>query len=563
MINHNKELEMHLNDYWEFVLKHNPTFATYTGDHRYDDLLEDLSEEAINAQVDRFKALLAHAEKLDETSFTDENRLNCDLFKNTLRNHLQMFQYKTIYIPLDHMQGPHIDCPQIIEFHPFNTHKDLENYISRLKAYPLQIEQVIGLLQKGVQYKITAFHKIIDHVLSQVETFTGFTPEDSPMYSPMQKLGDAFTAQDKEEIGNEVKDAIASHVTPAYQKLQEYLRSAYIKHCRKTEGVWSLPQGEDMYRFYVKYHTTTDLTPEEIHTTGLREVERIEEEINVIMGKIGFQGSIVEFAEYAKQKKELYPETSAEIIEGYRSILSEMDKKLPEFFGKLPRAKYDIKEIEKYREQSAPAAYYYPPPRDFSRPGYFYANTYMPEKRAKYEMEALSYHEAVPGHHLQIAIMQEIEDIPEFRRHEGSTAFIEGWALYTEKLSKEMGFYKDEYSEYGRLSFELWRSVRLVVDTGLHFFKWDRDKTIKYCKDNTGLEDHEIETEVDRYIAMPGQALAYKIGELKIIELRGKAKAALGNGFDIKDFHDRLLGNGALPLNVLERVINEWAGEGQ
>ncbi len=562
MIDHNKQLDTYLSDYWEFVLKHNPTFATYTGDHRYDDLLEDLSEEAVTAQVDNFKALLAHAEKLDETSFTDGNRLNCDLFKNTLRNHLQMFQYKTIYLPLDHMQGPHIDFPQIIEFHPFHTQKDLENYISRLQAYPRQIEQVIGLLQKGIEHKITAFHKIMEHVLLQVETFTGFTPEDSPMFSPLQKLGEGFTAQDKEEIGNAVKDAIALHVTPAYKKLQEYLSSDYIKHCRKTEGVWSLPQGEDMYRFYVKYHTTTDLPPEEIHATGLREVERIENEIKEVMGKIGFQGSIMEFAAYAKQKKELYPETAAEIIEGYRSILSEMDKRLPEFFGRLPKAEYGIKEIEKYREKSAPAAYYYPPPRDFSRPGYFYANTYMPEKRPKYEMEALSYHEAVPGHHLQIAIMQEIEDIPEFRRHEGSTAFIEGWALYTEKLSKEMGFYKDDFSDFGRLSFELWRSVRLVVDTGLHFYKWDRDKTIQYCKDNTSLDDHEIETEVDRYIAMPGQALAYKIGELKIIELREKAKAALGSGFDIREFHDRLLGNGALPLHVLESVIKEWAGEG-
>ena len=383
------------------------------------------------------------------------------------------------------------------------------------------------------------------------------------MFSPVQKLGEGFTPQDKEEIGSAVKDAIASHVTPAYTKLQEYLSKEYIKHCRKTEGVWSLPNGEEMYRFYTRYHTTTDLTPEEIHATGIREVERIESEIKGIMGKIGFQGSIVEFAEYAKQMKELYPETAAEIIEGYRGILSEMDKRLPEFFGRLPKAKYDIKEIEKYREKSAPAAYYYPPPRDFSRPGYFYANTYMPEKRARYEMEALSYHEAVPGHHLQIAIMQELEDIPEFRRHEGSTAFIEGWALYTEKLSKEMGFYKDDFSDYGRLSFELWRAVRLVVDTGLHFYKWDRDKTIQYCKDNTGLENHEIETEVDRYIAMPGQALAYKVGELKILQLREKAKAALGSGFDIKNFHDRLLGNGALPLSVLERVINEWAGEGQ
>ena len=278
------------------------------------------------------------------------------------------------------------------------------------------------------------------------------------------------------------------------------------------------------------------------------------------MSKIGFSGSIREFADHVKQKKELYPETGQEIIEAYRNILSEMDKRLPEFFKRLPKATYDIKEIEKYREQAAPAAYYYPPPRDFSRPGYFYANTYRPEQRPKYEMEALSYHEAVPGHHLQIAIMQELENIPDFRRHEGSTAFIEGWALYAEKLSREMGFYHDDFSEYGRLSFELWRAVRLVVDTGLHFYKWSRDETITYCKENTGLEDHEIEVEVDRYIAMPGQALAYKMGELKIIELREKAKNAFGPAFNIQEFHDRLLEHGALPLSILENVMQEWMG---
>jgi prolyl oligopeptidase len=278
--------------------------------------------------------------------------------------------------------------------------------------------------------------------------------------------------------------------------------------------------------------------------------------MKTVMSKIGFTGSIREFAAHVKNNKDLYPKTAEELLDSYRNILIQMDKKVPEFFGRLPKAQYGIKAIEKYREQAAPAAYYYPPPVDFSRPGYFYANTYQPEKRPKYEMEALSYHEAVPGHHLQIAIMQEMENLPDFRKHEGSTAFIEGWALYAEKLSKEMGFYQDDYSEYGRLTFEIWRAVRLVVDTGLHFYKWSRSEAINYCKENSGLEDHEIAVEVDRYIAMPGQALAYKIGELKILELREKLKEALGQEFDIKKFHDRLLENGALPLYLLEDVMN-------
>jgi uncharacterized protein (DUF885 family) len=559
----NEELQRYMQDYWEYILKFNPTYATYIGDHRYDDLLEDLSESAIGAQAVHFKGLLEKTENIDETALTAENKLNCRLLKKTLSNHVRLHRYRTWYIPLDHMQGPHIDFPQIIEFHPFNTRKDFDNYIARLKAFPRQIDQVITLLQQGIKNNMTAFKKIIEHVLVQVEAFTQFDPGKNPLSAPVQKMKERFSEKDKEDIKSFIEKAITSEVTPAYKKLYDYLGGEYMAHCREHEGIWSLPEGGDIYKFYTEYHTTTERTPEEIHETGKTEVKRIEGEIQKIMGTIGFSGSISECADFIKQKKELYAETGQEIIESYRTILAAMDKKLPEFFGRLPRAEYDIKAIETYREQAAPAAYYYPPPRDFSRPGYFYANTYKPEQRSRCDMEALSYHEAVPGHHLQIAIMQELEDIPDFRRHEGSTAFIEGWALYAEKLSKEMGFYQDDFSEYGRLSFELWRAVRLVVDTGLHFYKWTREETIAYCKENTGLEDHDITVEVDRYIAMPGQALAYKTGELKILELREKAKGVLGLKFDIREFHDRLLEQGALPLNVLEDMLNEWmAGRG-
>ncbi len=554
----NEKLQNRLEEYWELLLKFNPTFATYIGDHRYDDSLEDLSEKSITEQLAFFKDLLKKVGEIDKDRLTEENRLNYMLLENTLGNHVRMFDYKTHLLPLDHMQGPHIDFPQLVEFHPFNTRQDFDNFIKRLKAFPVQIEQVIDLLKKGIEQNITAFGKIIDHVLMQVETFAHFKTEDSPLLGPLSKLNDRFSSEEKEEIKNLLMDAISGGITPAYKRLHQFLREEYSKHCREKEGIWSLPDGDDMYRFYVKYHTTSDFSPEEIHETGRSEVERIEGEMKKVMGKIGFSGSIREFAESIKQKKELYPESGEEIIDSYRHILAGMDKRLPEFFGTLPKAKYDIKQIEEYREKAAPAAYYYPPPRDFSRPGYFYANTYKPESRPKYEMEALSYHEAVPGHHLQIAIMQELENIPEFRRHEGSTAFIEGWALYAEKLSGEMGFYADVFSEYGKLSFELWRAVRLVVDTGLHFYKWNRDETIQYCKENTGLEDHEIEVEVDRYIAMPGQALAYKTGELKILELRAKAKDLFGSKFNMKEFHDRLLEHGALPLNVLETLMLEW-----
>jgi uncharacterized protein (DUF885 family) len=554
----NRRLQKYLKEYWEFILRHNPTFATYIGDHRYDDALEDLSEESASAQIDYFKDLSARIGKIDKTSLTRENTLNQKLIQRTLSNHIRMYRFKTRFMALDHLRGPHIDFPQIIEFHPFKTRRDIEHYISRLHAFAPQIDQVIENLQKGVRHKITAFKNNMEHAIKQIETFTQCKTEEHPLYTPVMKLSDDFSSRQRDALSSSVREAISSFVTPAYKKLHQYISRKYMKHCRAREGIWSLPDGADMYRFFIQYHTTTDLSPEEIHDIGKDEVKNIKNEMKEIMRKTGFTGNTRGFADHVKKKKDLYPESGQEILEGYRELLARMDRGLPDYFGRLPKAKYDIKEIEQYREQAAPAAYYYPPPRDFSRPGYFYVNTYKPGQRPLFVMEALLYHEAVPGHHLQIAIMQEQEDMPDFRRYEGATAFIEGWALYAERLAREMGFYRDDFSEYGRLTFALWRAVRLVVDTGLHRFRWGRDKSIQYCRENTGLEEHEIEVEVDRYIAMPGQALSYKIGEMKIIELRDKARDTLGAAFKIREFHDRLLENGALPLFELERVMEDW-----
>jgi uncharacterized protein (DUF885 family) len=552
------ELTNLLTTYWEYILEQMPTYATYIGDHRYNSRLEDLSEDAINKQAEHFKSLLDDTEKIDENKLTDDDKLNLHMIKKTISNQVRMDKFKTHYIPLDQMQGPHLDFPQIIEFHPFRTENDVKDYIARLNAFPAQIDQVIELLQKGIEIKMVAYKKVIENTITQVETFSKLPPEQSPMYAPLKKIEKILPEKEMAEITDLIKKSIELKVTPAYKKLHDFLRGEYINHSREKEGIWALPDGKDMYSFYAEYHTTTSLSPEEIHNIGKSEVARISREIKVIMEEVGFSGTIREFTDYVKNRKDLYPANGDEILKGYREILTHMDKKLPDYFGHLPVAEYDVKAIEEYREQAAPAAYYYPPPQDFSRPGSFYANTYKPEQRPKFTMEALAYHEAVPGHHLQIAIMQEQKEMPDFRRYEGSTAFIEGWALYAEKLSKEMGFYQDDFSEYGRLTMEIWRAVRLVVDTGLHYYKWTRDEAIEYCKENSGEEEHEIEVEVDRYIAMPGQALAYKIGELRILELRDKAKKALGSEFNIKVFHDRLLEKGALPLYELDRVMTCW-----
>ncbi|MCF6148962.1 MAG: DUF885 domain-containing protein [Candidatus Kuenenia sp.] len=556
--NDNEELQNCSVDYWEYFLKYNPTFATYIGDHRYDDELQDISEQSLSKQNDFHKNLLVRLDKIDEASLSTENKLNIMLLKNRVSDRIQLYNFKAHLLPLDHMEGPHLDFPQIIEYHPFNTKKDFENYVARLKAFPQLIDQVIDNLQNGIKHNIISFKKSIEYVIQQVNTFTKFSQEDHPLFAPIKKLDNGFSEQEKEEIQRTIEESITSEVTSAYAKLSRYLNDTYINCCREKEGIWSLPNGGDMYAFLVKHHTTTDLSPEEIHEIGKKEVERISGEIREIMKQTDFSGTVKAFAEHLRGKKELYHKQGEELLDDYRNILSRMDKKLPDYFGRLPKARYGLKKIETYREQTAPAAYYYPPPKDFSRPGYFYVNTYKPEQRPIFEMEALAYHEAIPGHHLQIAIMQELENIPDFRKYEGATAFIEGWALYAEKLSGEMGFYGNVYSEYGRLTFEIWRAVRLVVDTGLHYYRWSRDDAINFCKETTGLEEHEIEVEVDRYIVMPGQALAYKMGEIKILELREKTKKHLGSAFNIKCFHDKLLENGALPLFVLENIVDEW-----
>lgn len=554
----NNELATCMEDYWEFFLRHNPLFATYIGDHRYDDKLEDASEESLAAEAVYYGNLLDEIRAIDR-DLKGEDRLNTDLLTERLESHLRFYRFGTHFLPLNHMDGPHVEFPQIVDYHPFTDARDFENYLARLQAFPVRIDQVIMNLKKGSFRGMTQFRKSIDYVISQVEAFSRpELDEGHPLLNPIRKLPPFFSLAEREEIGREIRAAVSSAVTPAYGKLLKYLKEEYSSSCRRDPGIWSVPKGEEMYRAFVRHHTTTDLSPEEIHEIGLKEVSRIGGEIKGVLARTGFRGAEREFVAGLKGNTEFYPEQAIELREGFREILRRVDCRLPAYFGRLPRAGYDIREIEKYREEAAPAAYYYPPPRDFSRPGIFYVNTYHPEERPKFTMEALAYHEAVPGHHLQISLMQEREGLPEFRRYGGSTALIEGWALYAEKLAEEMGLYTSLYALYGRLTFEMWRAVRLVVDTGIHFFRWSREQSINYCLENTALDDHEIETEVDRYAVMPGQALAYKIGELKIFEIREKAKKVLRDEFDIREFHDRLLEHGALPLFALEESMDRW-----
>ena len=544
-------------DYWQFILKENPTFATYLGDHRYDNWLEDVSAHAYEQRIEQIRKFLATLKGFKKPA-GGEDRLNYDLFKRELALQIEGAKYRPFLLPITQQTGPHIDLPQLVTYHPFKTLQDYANYVSRLTQFRRVFDQTITNLKTGIEKKIVQPRSVVLKIIPQLEAQITPTPDKSELHKPVEKLPSEISGEGAQRIAADVDEAILNYVVPAYTKLLNFFKEEYLPKSRTHPGVWSLPNGRAMYAYGIRLHTTTKLTPGQIHRLGKQELLRIGKDIGTIMKKVQFKGTLQQYNDSLREDKSNFYATGQELLNGFKEILRQMDMRLSEFFGRLPEAKYDFREIEEWRADAAPAAYYYAPPEDRSRPGYFYVNTYKPETRPKYMMEALAYHEAVPGHHLQIAIQQELTSLPKFRRHGGYTAFVEGWALYAELLSKQMGFYNELLADYGRLTAEAWRASRLVVDTGIHSLKWTREQAIKFMKNNTASSEQDIASEVDRYIAWPGQALAYKIGELKIRELRAKAETRLRRRFDIRKFHDELLNDGALPLDTLQGKMGRW-----
>ncbi len=555
------ELEAIYQDYWEYHLETFPSRATYLGDYRYNDRLEDLSEEAHFATIDRYRNYLERIAEYDPDGLEGQDRLNYLLFRRLLEMNVEGSKYNHHLMPISQQGGPHISFPQIVNYHPFRSVKDYDDYIARLHAFPRQIEQVIANMAKGMDVGLVRSRIVVEKMVPQVEGLIVEDPDKSPLYEPLSRFPDDIGEGDRARIRGEVEKAIMESIVPAYQDLLVFIGDRYIHASREDVGAWSLPDGEERYRFAIRQYTTTEMTPEEIHELGLRELDRILNKMEEIKREVGFRGSLSDFLDFLRTDPQFYYSKPSDLMEGFREILRVMDEKMPLLFGHLPKAPYDLKEIETYRAQAAPAAYYYSPPEDGSRPGYFYVNTYRLDSRPRYTMEALAYHEAVPGHHLQIAIAGELDSLPDFRQHHGFTVFVEGWGLYSESLPAEVGLYQDPYSRFGRLTFDAWRASRLVVDTGMHALKWDRQQAIDFVSDKTALSEHDIISEIDRYIAWPGQALAYKIGELRIRELRGRAEKALGGAFDVREFHDVLLQNGSIPLDILEAEIVKWIEE--
>ena len=546
-------------DYWEFILHESPTYATYLGDHRYDDRLDDVSAEAYHRRIDRLKKYLDQLKSL-RRPVGQADRLNYDLFQRELALQIEGAKYEPYLTPISQQTGPHIDLPQLITYHPYKTRQDYDNYTSRLRQFPRVFDQTIANLKTGIEKKIVQPRVVVEKIIPQLETQVVASPDKSELHKPIDEIPSSIGSDDAHRVAKELDEEITRSVVPAYTKLLKFVREEYLPKSRTNPGIWSLPKGRAMYDYAIRYHTTTKLTPAQIHRIGKRELVRINREIRGILRKARFKGTLQRYNETLRNDKSNFYTTGQDLLDGFKRILKQMDAKLSLLFGRLPESEYGFREIEEFRADAAPAAYYYLPPEDRSRPGYFYVNTYKPETRPKYTMEALAYHEAVPGHHLQLALQQELGDLPKFRRHGGYTAFIEGWALYAERLGKEVGFYKDMLSDFGRLTQEAWRAARLVVDTGIHSMKWTRDQAIRFLKENTATTEQDIVSEVDRYIAWPGQALAYKIGEMKIRELRAKAEKKQKRKFEIRKFHDELLNDGALPLDLLAKKMTSWLG---
>ncbi len=546
---------------WEYLMTENPEFATDVGYPGQNDRWTDLSLPAVERRKTDLKIPLTVLRSIDRAQLTTDDQLNYDLFRRDLEEGIEGSRFPNEYLQVTQLSGVQQEVAQMMESAPDFGVKDFEDRVARLRSVPVLVDQVILLLEKGLAAGITppriTLRDVPQQVQNQVVAVTA-----SPLLQKFTNFPPAIPAAARERLRHDAEAAYTNQVVPAYQKLHRYLSEKYVPEARESIALADMPQGKDWYAFNIHHRTTTRLSAAEIHAKGLTEVKRIRAEMEKVIRSTGFEGSFAEFSKYLQTDPRFFCTSAEELLREYRDIAKRADPELIKLFGRLPRLPYGVLPVPTYAEQSQTTAYYSPGSLRSGRPGNFFANTYNLKVRPKWEMEPLTLHEAVPGHHLQIAIAQEVEDLPEFRKHGGYTAFVEGWGLYAESLGTEMGFYRDPYARFGQLTYEMWRAIRLVVDTGMHSMGWSRQKAIDFFKENSSKTEHDIVVEIDRYIVWPGQALAYKIGELKIKELRAFANQRLGDKFDVRAFHDELLRRGALPLDVLETRMKEWVAAG-
>jgi uncharacterized protein (DUF885 family) len=549
-----------LDEEWQYEMRSSPEFATSVGDNRYNDRLSDYSPEFVQSDIEQRGKFLSRFEAIDPTGFAQQDTLSLKLMVRELKEQIEGAQFKNWEMPVTQRDGPQVDLPYLISLTPFNSLQDYENYLSRLRQISRVFEQITANMRRGISDKLMQPRYLLEKVSREAEEVAKQSGESSPFFGPLKQFPASVAAADQKRLRDDALNVIATQIIPAYQKFAVFVRDEYAPHGRSEPGVWSLPDGDARYRYAVKRMTTTEMTPDQIHQIGMQQLHETEAEMLAVAQKFGFK-DLASFNQHIKDDRKLYATSGQQVLDLYAKYAADMEPELPRLFGHLPKAKVIAVPMEPSRSPSGTPADYSPGTPDGSRPGHINVNEYDPQHRLLLNVEAIAYHEGVPGHHLQISLAQELPDLPEFRQHAGYTAYVEGWALYAERLGKDVGRYQDAYSEYGRLENEMWRDIRLVVDTGVHAKHWSRDQMIEYFTKYTAMDEPNIQTEVDRYIGWPGQALAYKLGQLQILKLRDEARQRLGANFDIRAFHDEVLGNGPLPLDVLQSEVEKWIAE--
>jgi uncharacterized protein (DUF885 family) len=549
-----------LDEEWQYEMRSSPEFATSVGDNRYNDRWSDYSPEFFQSDIEQRSKFLARFEAIDASGFAQQDTLSLKLMIRELKEQIEGAQFKNWEMPVTQRDGPQVDLPYLISLTPFNSLQDYENYLSRLRQISRVFEQTTANMRRGISDRLMQPRYLLEKVFPEAEEVAKQAGESNPFFGPLKQFPASIPAADQKRLRDDALNVIATQIIPAYQKFAVFVRDEYAPHGRTEPGVWSLPDGEARYRYAIKRMTTTEMTPDQIHEIGMQQLHETEAEMLAVAHKFGFN-DLVSFNQHIKDDRKLYATSGQQVLDLYAKYARDMEPELPRLFGHLPKAKLIAVPMEPSRSPSGTPADYSPGTPDGSRPGHINVNEYDPQHRLLLNVEAIAYHEGVPGHHLQISLAQELSDLPEFRQHAGYTAFVEGWALYSERLGKDVGRYQDPYSEYGRLENEMWRDIRLVVDTGVHAKHWSRDQMIEYFNKYTAMDEPNIQTEVDRYIGWPGQALAYKLGQLQILKLRDEARQRLGANFDIRAFHDEVLGNGPLPLDVMQSEVENWIAE--
>jgi uncharacterized protein (DUF885 family) len=555
-----QQLQALFKEEWEYELRSDPEMATALGDNRYNDRLGDDSLAFHQADVQQRREFLARFEAIAPAGLPAQEALSRELMIRGLRQDIEGAQFKPWEMPVNQMDGPHLSLIELTTMMPFHTVTDYENYLSRLHQIPRLFEQVTTNMRQGVQDRLMPPRYLLEKVAVETQAVADEKGKSSPFAAPLEKFPASISVAEQDRLRAATVKAINTEIVPAYEKFATFVRVEYAPHGRTEPGVWALPDGEARYRFAIRQMTTTNLSPEQIHEIGLQQITQTEKQMLALAHQLGFQ-DLAGLNAHIKADRQLYATSGEQLLDLYTKYAHQMEAKLPDYFDHLPTNQLAIVPMDSFRAKNAVPADYSPGAADGSRPGRINVNEWDPSHRLLLNVEAIAYHEGVPGHHLQISLAQELPDLPDFRRNGDYTAFVEGWALYAESLAREMGFYQDPYSEYGRLENEMWRDIRLVVDTGVHEQHWSRDQMVDYFHRYTAMDEPNVQTEVDRYIAWPAQALAYKLGQLEILKLRAEARQKLGNKFDIRAFHDEILGSGPLPLDVLQSRVEAWIAE--